>query len=363
MPDRLLSWIVGTLAVAGLGVYVSASLGLAARGAGSPLADMLAQVGLGFLGGGLLAWLLSRAPQRWLRAWATPVFVLALLVTALTLVPSLGILHGGARRWLALGPVSVQPAEFLKFAYVLLLAGLLSRKRRPAEAGERRSIVAPYLIATVPVATILALQPDRDNLALVALAGAAMAFAAGLSWRAVAAGLAIGVLAVAALLASSSYTRERVQTFLHPAEDPLGSGYQVQQSTLAVGAGEEFGRGFGQSLQKFRYLPEPTSDSIFAVAAEEFGFLGSLALVLLFAALGIRTLVVAGRAPERFGALLCVGVGVLVTAQAFLNIGSMIGLVPLAGLALPLVSKGGTALLATLGALGAVLGASRKSAA
>lgn len=152
---------------------------------------------------------------------------------------------------------------------------------------------------------------------------------------------------------------ERIQTFLNPSLDPQGSGYQIKQSLIAVGSGGIAGRGFGQSIQKFEYLPEPIGDSIFAVFAEEFGFIGSLVLIMIFSGFSMRGYRIATHAPDLFGMLLVVGLITLVSAQVFLNIAAMLAIAPLSGLPLPFISHGGTALFVTLGSIGIVLSVSR----
>ena len=153
--------------------------------------------------------------------------------------------------------------------------------------------------------------------------------------------------------------RERILVFLNPLHDPLGAGYQITQSLIAVGSGGLWGRGFGQSIQKFSFLPEPTSDSIFAIFAEEFGFVGGVFLIGLFVVFALRGFALSKRAPDYFSRLTIVGIVTMITGQAFLNIGSMLGIFPLTGLPLPFVSHGGTALIATLVAVGLVLNMSR----
>jgi cell division protein FtsW len=186
-----------------------------------------------------------------------------------------------------------------------------------------------------------------------------MSVAAGVKFRhlallALVIGLGLTVVAFA-----RPYVMDRITTFLHPTDDPRGSGYQVKQSLIAVGSGSVFGRGFGQSIQKFSYLPEPIGDSIFSVAAEEFGFLGSVILIGLFIFLAVRGLTIAARAPDRFGALTIVGIVILLTSQSFINIGSMLGLMPLTGEPLVFISHGGTSLLLALASVGVVLNISR----
>ena len=152
---------------------------------------------------------------------------------------------------------------------------------------------------------------------------------------------------------------QRVTTFLNPAADPLGAGYQIQQSLIAIGSGEMFGRGFGQSIQKFSYLPEPIGDSIFAVAAEEFGFVGSVALVALFLLFTLRSLKIATRSPDMFGGLLATGIVILIVSGSFMNISSMLGVIPLSGLPLLFVSHGGSAMIFTLAQVGIIANVSK----
>ncbi len=206
---------------------------------------------------------------------------------------------------------------------------------------------------------VMLLQPDTDTFLIMALAGMAMFVVSGARWRDLALLAVSAVVLVAVIAISRPYVMDRLTTFLNPEADPLGSGYQIQQSLIAVGSGGISGRGFGQSIQKFEYLPEPIGDSIFAVYAEEFGFLGAFLLVTSFVFLTLRGYRIAAQAKDIFGTLLVVGFMTILTGQAFLNIGAMVGIAPLSGLPLPFISHGGTALLSTLAALGIVLNVSK----
>ena len=169
----------------------------------------------------------------------------------------------------------------------------------------------------------------------------------------------VAVIGLGALAVARPYVLDRLTTFVDSSQDPLGSSYQVRQSLIAIGSGNMFGRGFGQSVQKFNYLPEPTSDSIFAVYAEEFGFLGSALLLVGFVVFALRSLYVSVRAPDMYGGLIVVGIAILVIAQSFLNIGAMLGVLPLTGLPLIFVSHGGSALFMALASIGILLNVSR----
>jgi cell division protein FtsW len=352
--DQFLAYAAGVLALFGAMMFVSAASGLAARGE-AIAGDIFAQLGLGLAGGGAAAYLVSRVQYRRFRALAVALFAVSLLATAAVFVPGIGISHGGATRWLDLGFVTAQPLELLKIGYVVLLAALLGR-RRGAEGWRG---VTTYGVVTGLAGAVLIAQPDRDGLLLLGVTGFAMLFAAGAEWKKMGILAAVGTVAVAALILSAGYSIDRVLTFIDPDDDPLGSDYQIRQSLIAVGSGETFGRGLGQSLQKLGRLPEPTSDSIFAVLAEESGFAGATFTVLAFVALGAACFRVARRAPDAFGGLLAAGFGTLILVQAFLNIASAVNLMPLAGLPLPFVSKGGTALVGALISVGIVASVSR----
>jgi cell division protein FtsW len=214
------------------------------------------------------------------------------------------------------------------------------------------------LILTV-VGSLLLNQPDTDTFAVIMFAGFAMFLVAGGKWRHVFALIIFAIIGLLIIASVRPYVKQRLLTFINPAENAQTSGYQIQQSLIAVGSGGFAGRGFGQSIQKFNFLPEPIGDSIFAVAAEEFGFVGATGIILLFVFFTVKGLRIAIKTHDLFGRLLVVGIVILIVSQAFLNIGAMLGVLPLTGIPLPFVSHGGTALLITLGMVGIVLNVSR----
>jgi cell division protein FtsW len=251
----------------------------------------------------------------------------------------------------------VQPSEFLKIAYVIYLATWLSGMHK--HVGNWRYGLIPFGIISGITGFVMLLQPDTDTFLIMATAGLAMFVVAGAKIRDLAILLVAGILLLAAIAFARPYVMDRLTTFLDPGADPLGSGYQVKQSLIAVGSGGISGRGFGQSIQKFEYLPEPIGDSIFAVYAEEFGFLGVTFIVGLFVAFALRGYKIAQQGADMFGVLLVIGIITVIMAQAFLNIGAMLAVAPLSGLPLPFISHGGTALLVTLAAMGIVLNVSK----
>jgi cell division protein FtsW len=355
--DRTLTVIAALLVTAGILIFFSASLSLLPKGSGALGSAIVSQVVLG-LGGGLLA--LTAAyltPLAYYRRYAHYAFGFALVLTIAVFLPVIGVSANGATRWLNFGITTFQPSELLKVGYILLIAAILAGgKNRGADL---RYGIAPFVGISAVVALVLLLQPDTDTLAIMVAAGAAMMVTAGTRLREILIFVVVAGCMFALLLFMRPYLWERVETFLDPSRDPRGSGYQIQQSLIAVGSGDVWGRGFGQSVQKFTYLPEASSDSIFAVYAEEFGFVGSVVLVLGFLSFVLRSLWVAARSQDYFGGLVVVGIATLIGAQAFLNIAAMIGLVPVGGLPLPFVSDGGSALLVALGMVGIVLNVSR----
>lgn len=346
------------LIVFGLLIFTSAALGLLARGGASFTSVAVSQFLLGFLCGGVALVILSRVDYRVWRPYTPYFFGFALFLTLLTFVPGVGLTLKGATRWIDLGPLTFQPAELLKFAAVAFIAGIYATRMRVAHTW--RGGVLPLVFIGGLSAGILLLQPDTDGAAIIVLACAAMLFAAGGRLRHLLLLALVGLLALGAVAYQRPYLAERFLTFINQTEDPQGAGWQIHQSLIAVGSGQWSGKGFGQSIEKFSYLPEPIGDSIFAVAAEEFGFAGSVALVLLYAGVALLGLRIAARAPDPFGGLLVVGLVVIIIGQSFMNIASTLGLIPVSGLPLIFVSHGGTALAIALAEVGVILSVSRR---
>ncbi len=356
--DRILLFSIITLVGGGLLIFLSASLGLFATEGSTKFSDVATgQIVLG-LGVGLLAFIIgvSTSYKIW-RRFAVFLFIASLFLTLAVFIPHFGLELNGAHRWLRIGSFTFQPAEFLKVAYVLFLASWLSGVKRTID-NPLHGLV-PFGLITGAVGAVLLLQPDTDTFLVIATAGGAMFFAAGARVRDIAIIILVGILGLGILIFTRPYVADRVATFLNPSSDPRGSSYQIQQSLLAVGAGELFGRGFGQSIQKFGKLPEPISDSIFSVFAEEFGFVGCAALIVAFLTFALRGLWIAARSPDLFGGLVALGIVVIIIMQSFMNMAAMLGLIPLSGLPLVFVSHGGSALAVALGACGILLSISR----
>lgn len=351
--DKIFFVLVLCIVLAGLAIFSSASLGLLARESSSVSKDILLQAGFG-LGLGFLALFIARAmPLALIKRLSPYIYTATILFTALVFIPGVGFQSGGAVRWIDLGFTTVQPAEFLKIGFVIILAWWLAPRARGL-ADFKKGLLPFMFILALPSAILLA-QPNTSTTLLILATGAVMYFSAGAPWRdfgILALGLVIIFVAVAA---ARPYVLERVKTFIDPSANSLTSGYQLQQSLIAIGSGGLLGRGLGQSVEKFNYLPEPDGDSIFAVFAEEAGFVGAFILIALFLALSARGIVISGHSQDLYGGLIALGFSFIIIMQAFINIGAMLGMIPLTGLPLPFISHGGTALVAVLIMCGLIL--------
>lgn len=351
--DRMFFMLVLGISLAGLAIFSSAALGLLARESSSVSKDVLLQAGLG-LGLGFLCLFAARAVSlAWVKRFAPYIYIATLLFTALVFVPDIGFHAGGATRWINLGFTTVQPAEFLKIGFVIMLAWWLAPRAR--QLTDQKKGLFPFIALLVVPSALLLAQPNTSTMLLILVTGAVMYFSAGAPWRDFGILLLTAVLAIGIIALVRPYVFERIKTFINPSENSLSSGYQIQQSLIAIGSGGLLGRGFGQSVEKFNYLPEPSGDSVFAVFAEETGFLGATILLALFVALAARGVVIAGNSQDLFGGLVALGFSSIIILQAFINIGAMLGIIPLTGLPLPFISHGGTALVAILIMCGFIL--------
>ena len=338
--DPALMSIIGTLVALSCVAMYSAALDFPGR-----FDTHLRNLAFAFL----VLWAAARIPPSWMMRTAVPLFALGILL--LLAVALFGDVSKGARRWLNLGFTRIQPSELMKIAMPLMLAWFFQKR---AEVRGWRDYAAAAVILTVPV-FLIARQPDLGTALLVLAAGVYVIFLAGLSWWVIVT-LIVGAAASAPLLWSlmHDYQRHRVMTLLDPSSDPLGKGFHIIQSTIAVGSGGFWGRGWTAGTQThLEFIPERTTDFIFAVYSEEFGFFGNMILLLLYLMLIARGLVIASRAASEFGRLLAGAITLIFFTYAFVNMGMVSGILPVVGVPLPLMSYGGTAMV-TLG-LGAGL--------
>lgn len=355
--DKPLAFLVALLVIGGALMFASAAFGLLARGATHMSSVVFNHLVLG-VGMGIVACLITANVdyRRWKRL-APYLFALALAITALVFVPLLGETHGGGTRWILIGRISFQPSEALKIGTVLMAAAYFGAFRAQVQTF-RYGLLGFGAILALP-ALLLILQPDLGTLGIISIAVLAVYISAGARFRDIAIVICVALLALGTLALTRPYVYDRVMTFFDPGKSERAEGYQIKQSLIAIGSGGLFGRGFGQGIQKFRYLPEPMGDSIFAVAAEETGFVGGSTLVILFLLFALRGFAVSARAPDMFGALLGVGIATYLASEAFINIASMLGVAPLTGVPLTFVSQGGSAMLISLASVGILINISR----
>jgi len=312
-----------------------------------------------WLGVGVVALLvLLRVDYHHWKRLAPMGLVVSLVLLALTAVPGVGLSANGARRWLGVGSIVFQPSELAKIAFVVFVADLLSRPDRHME--DARSTLQPVLLLTGLMTVLLMLQPHLGTTLVIAGVALTMLYFAGARLSHLVVATVAGAAMTAMMVAYSPWRRDRMLGFLDPWEDPLGNGYQPLKSLHAMASGGLEGMGLGAGRAKWGFLPYAHTDFIFAVIGEELGMIGSLFVVILFVGLAAAGLGVALRAPDRFGMLLAVGITSWIILQAALNMGAVLAIFPVVGITLPLLSFGGTSLVATLAAMGVLLNVARQ---
>ncbi len=357
-PDKLLFFATLALLSASVIMVYSASAQLAMDRYARPYYFLFRQVMWAVVGFGLL-WGVLRIDYR--RFKKPAVLWTAVGVTVLALVAVLfSEPINGTRRWFGIAGFGVQPSELAKIALIIFAAAQL--ERRMERVNDIFYALLPVGGLTAGLAALILLQPDFSTAFAVVVIVAAMVFAAGLSYRYVIGAALVLAPALYLVLASEPYRMRRLLAFLDPWADPLGDGFQVIQSQIAVGTGGLLGRGLMRGLQKLHFLPEPHTDFIYAVIAEETGLVGATVILLCFAVITWRGLHVACHAPDRFGAFLAIGLTTMVAIQAFINMSVVLGLMPTTGIPLPFVSAGGSSLLIGLIGMGILLNVSQHAA-
>jgi cell division protein FtsW len=315
------------------------------------------QMIFGLLPGVIGCLVAMRMPYERLRHFAPHMLALSIILLILVFVPGIGAEFGTSQSWIGIGNFSFQPSELVKLTFLIYLAAWLEKRSR----SELKSVsegLAPFLTVLGVIALLLILQPDTGTLGIIVITAMLVYFIGGAPISHLLGLGLIGAGAMAVLVKLSPYRADRVLTFLHPELDPLGVGYHINQALLAIGSGGIFGRGYGHSLQKFQYLPEVAGDSIFAVMAEEMGFVLVSVFIIFYLVFLFRGFKIAEQAPDAFGRYLVIGIMTWFGIQAFVNIGAMVGIMPITGVPLPFVSYGGTALAISLTAAGVVLNVS-----
>jgi len=301
--------------------------------------------------------LLMRIDLNVLRKAAWPVLGVCALLLIAVLIPGVGKKVSGAARWLNVGGITFQPAEFVKVGLVMFMAHSLARKQDKVKSF--RFGFLPYMLILAVLLGLLLAQPDMGSALTLATVAVAMLLVAGTRLSYLASISLIALPFLYFMVMSVDYRRRRILAFLNPWEDPSNSGFQIIQSWIAFGSGGPFGQGLGESKQKLFYLPEAHTDFIFSVVGEELGFIGVIVIAAMFMLLIMRGMRTALNAPNEFGCLLAFGITMLIGLQAFVNMAVVMGMVPTKGLALPFISYGGTSLVTTLAAVGLLLNVSR----
>ncbi|MCX7816371.1 MAG: putative lipid II flippase FtsW [Syntrophales bacterium] len=299
-----------------------------------------------------------KMPYEWLQKLAYPTVIISIFLLILVLIPPFGPQIGGAKRWLRLGVFSIQVSELAKVAVVLFMAHFLSRKYDLLK-DPKRGIVLPLTVVLAVIFLILR-EPDFGTAVMVGVISIVMLYIAGCRLRYLVITGMMSIPFFVWLLVSKAYRLKRLTAFLDPWSNPHSTGFQIIQSFLSFGSGGTFGVGLGDGMQKLFYLPEPHTDFILAVVAEEMGFFGVAVVIILFGILVYRGFVISMRAPDLFGMLLASGLTVLLALEAFINIAGVMGLVPVKGLALPFMSYGGSSLVMSMAAVGMLLNISSR---
>jgi cell division protein FtsW len=351
----LLALIV-SLNLLGLVMVLSASSVTALDEYGSSWYVAMRQ-GMWLLVGTTVMVLVMRADYHVWRRWATPLLGFAAFLLVLVLVPGIGMNINGASRWLGYGPFSLQPSELAKLAVLVFVADLLAR--RSAWISECRLTLVPVALVMGGFSFLLMLQPNLGTTIVLGVIVMAVLYVAGTRLAPLTALGAAGIAAATVLALGASYRRARVLAFLDPWEDPLNTGYQNIQSLVGLASGGLTGTGLGASRAKWGFLPYAHTDFIFSIIGEELGLLGALGVVALFLAVGVLGIRAALCAPDRFGTLLAAGVSTWFLAQAFVNIGAVVGILPITGVPLPFVSYGGSSLVFAMAGAGLLLSVAR----
>ncbi|MDD5527391.1 MAG: putative lipid II flippase FtsW [Patescibacteria group bacterium] len=357
-PDKKLLISIGLLIVLGLVFLSSASAAVAYTRYGS--SDyffkrqlLVAAVGL------VLFYVCYIIDYRLWRKYAFFFLIISCIFLSLVFIPGLSRQSGTAKSWLDIFGFSVQPSEFVKIFFLIYLAAWLEARRK--DLHDFKQGIGPFLAVLLVIAALMLLQPDLGTLAIIGSVSLIVYFVGGGKISHLAIVLLLAALALTVAIHFKPYQMERFQCAFDPSANVKAQCYQLNQSLIAVGSGGIFGRGLGQSRQKFAYLPEVYGDSIFAVMAEEIGFVFSAAFLLLYVFIFYRIILIAKRAPDLFGKLLCVGVASWLAIQTFFNVGGIIGLIPMTGVPLPFVSQGGSSLIAALIGLGIIVNISRQT--
>ncbi|MFH1423721.1 MAG: putative lipid II flippase FtsW [Candidatus Nealsonbacteria bacterium] len=356
--DYFLIAAVACLVLLGISIITSVTAAIAQQKFGSSVFYLIRHLFLGLIPGVIFGFIAYKAPLMRLKKWVPLLLLINLFLMVLVFVPVIGIKLGNAKSWLNLGFTTFQPAESLKLIFILYLASLLSAQTERTKK-EFTKTLAAFLAIIGTITLLLFFQPDVGTLGIIMTTGFLMYFLAGTPLKHAAIILLGGMAGLVVFVKTASYRLDRFLVLFNLDKDPMGVGLQTKQALIAVGSGGIFGTGLGMSVQKFGYLPEPMADSIFAVFAEETGFVGCLVIISLFLIITWLGFKIAKNAKNNFEKLTALGIISWLSVQAFINIGAMLKILPLTGVPLPFVSYGGSALVTELVGVGILLNISK----
>ncbi|MBT4121273.1 MAG: cell division protein FtsW [Candidatus Magasanikbacteria bacterium] len=318
------------------------------------------QLLFGVLPGLFLFFFFSKLDYRILKRWSTAFYILTIGLLLMVFIPGLGSAYGtNAKSWLVLFGYSFQPAEIAKLAMIIFISAFISRKGKQL-FDLKEGFLVTLGVGLIPVILVV-LQPDIGTVSILFAILFGLLYVGRAKLPHIIGLAGSGITALVIMIMAAPYRAARFMTFLHPELDPQGVGYHINQAFLAIGSGGILGRGLGHSLQKFQYLPEVAADSIYAIIAEEMGFIFAVGLVVLLILITTRGFLLAKNCGDEFGRLLVSGIIIWFATQSFMNIGAMVGIMPLTGVPMPFISHGGTALAIAMGAVGILVSVSKKS--
>lgn len=360
-PDLWLLISFAFLIIFGLIILSSAGTAISYEKFGDSYYLVKHQLLSGLLPGLLLFFIFYRINYQFWKKFTLPLLIISILLLIVVFIPGLSAEYGTAKSWINIAGFSFQPAELVKLTFLLYLANWLEKRGHQGVKDLYYGFL-PFIFLIGLISVLMLLQPDMGTLSIIIFMSLAVYFASGARIKHVVSLLIAGGVSLYFLILNAPYRAARLTTFLHPELDPQGIGYHINQAFLAIGSGGFWGRGFGHSRQKFEYLPESAGDSIFAIMAEELGFIICVLIIALLIFVTYRALFkVAKNSIDQFGRLVTVGIISWFMAQSFFNISSMVGLTPMTGVPLPFVSYGGSALAIGMGAVGLLVNISRQT--
>lgn len=355
-PDYFFISLIIILVIFGLVMLTSASSDLGKEKFDDSYYYLKHQVTFGLLLGVVGFFFGALIYYRFWERWASW-FLLGTIGLLLLVYTPLGLEIGGSERWLNFGAFTIQPGEIIKLTFLVYLSAWLAKKKLRSRSFSQGFI--PFLIISGTIALLLFFQPSTTTAVVILGASLLMYFSAGAKIRFLVSAVLLGGIMLMLLIYTTPYRYERLLNYFNPEADPLGGGYHINQSLIAIGSGGLTGVGYGKSTTKINYLPEPIGDSIFAVIAEELGFIGSSILIFLFLLLTWRVLMIAKSSPDAFSRYLATSFASLIGLQVFINVGAISGLIPLTGIPLPFISYGGTSLAVFLTIAGIIVNISK----